>query len=213
MPTLRQPTSEFQRKNPGAKASPSISVQPAGSMRKQNMSCSPPYRPVAPLKPVGGGWKSVGDLLDHVQQVGVVQPGVAGGVDRAELAAQGEQLQGLLALRQRLGEHAGGRVRRQPIHRFLGDSREPAELAEAPVVHLVGSVVAGVEHQPLAGHRPGAERPGRLPDFQRLLFLPLEVLVEALPATGSVSSGVRRKSSCEARVRLVMDLLLVEHEG
>ena len=58
MPTERQPTSEFQRKNPGAKASPPMSVQPAGSMRKQNMSCSPPYRPVAPLKPLGGGWKS-----------------------------------------------------------------------------------------------------------------------------------------------------------
>ena len=57
MPTLRQPTSEFQTNMPGAKASPPISVQPAGSMRKQNMSCSPPYRPVAPLKPFGGGSK------------------------------------------------------------------------------------------------------------------------------------------------------------
>jgi hypothetical protein len=41
MPTDRLPTSEFQTKNPGANASPSISAQPAGSTRKQNRSCSP----------------------------------------------------------------------------------------------------------------------------------------------------------------------------
>ena len=35
------PTSEFQTKKPGANASPSISAQPVGSIRKQNMSCSP----------------------------------------------------------------------------------------------------------------------------------------------------------------------------
>ena len=41
MPTERLPTSLFQTKKPGANAWPSISAQPVGSMRKQNMSCSP----------------------------------------------------------------------------------------------------------------------------------------------------------------------------
>ena len=40
-PSERLPTSEFHRKNPGANASPLISTQPSGSMRKQNMSSSP----------------------------------------------------------------------------------------------------------------------------------------------------------------------------
>ena len=59
MPTDRLPTSEFQTKKPGANASPSISAQPAGSIRKANRSCSPQYSPVAPLNPAWGGWKSV----------------------------------------------------------------------------------------------------------------------------------------------------------
>ena len=61
MPTLRQPTSEFQTKKPGANASPSISAQPVGSMRKANRSCSPQYNPVPPgfIAPAfWGGMKS-----------------------------------------------------------------------------------------------------------------------------------------------------------
>jgi hypothetical protein len=38
MPTERLPTSEFQRKDPGAKIPPAISVQPVGSTKITNMS-------------------------------------------------------------------------------------------------------------------------------------------------------------------------------
>ena len=40
-PSVRRPTSEFQTKKPGAKASPLISAQPVGSIRKAKRSCSP----------------------------------------------------------------------------------------------------------------------------------------------------------------------------
>ena len=58
MPTVRRPTSLFQIKNPGANAWPSISAQPVGSIRKQNMSCSPQYNPVPPVTACCGGRKS-----------------------------------------------------------------------------------------------------------------------------------------------------------
>jgi hypothetical protein len=41
MPSERRPTSLFQTKKPGANASPPISAQPLGSIRKQKQSCSP----------------------------------------------------------------------------------------------------------------------------------------------------------------------------
>ena len=214
MPTERQPTSEFHTKNPGANASPPISVQPAGSMRKQNMSCSPPYRPVAPLKPLRRRLEVDGELLDHGQQVGVVQPGVAGGVDRAELAAQGEQLQGLLALRQ--ASRANTRAAVSGVSRLTVSLATPESRQSWPKLQSFiceGPVVAGVEHQPLAGDRPDAERPRRLPDFQRTAPSATGSAAEAPPATESISSGVRRKSSCEARVRLVMTCPLLELNG
>ena len=42
-----------------------------------------------PVEALGRGLEVVGELLDHGQQVGVVQPRVAGRVDRAELARPG----------------------------------------------------------------------------------------------------------------------------
>jgi hypothetical protein len=86
-------------------------------------------------------------------------------VDRAELAAESEQLQRFLASGQRFLEHTGRRVRRQPVDGFLGNAGQPAELAKAPVVHLVAAVVAGIQQQLVRHDHMRAERPGRLPDF------------------------------------------------
>ena len=87
---------------------------------------------------------------------------------------------GLLPRGKRLGEHAGRRVGRKPVDGLLGHARQPAKLAEAPVVHRERLVVAGVEHQASRSVLTGLAQSvcGRLPDFQRLLLLPLAVLRE-----------------------------------
>ena len=101
--------------------------------------------------------EAIGTVEHDVQQFGVVQPSVAGAVDRPGLVADGEDLQGLVAPRQRLGEHAGGRVRREPVDGLLGDAGQPAKLAEAPVVHREDLVLAASEQQTVRSHRPGPQ--------------------------------------------------------
>ena len=203
MPTVRQPTSEFQRKNPGAKASPSISVQPAGSMRKQNMSCSPPYRPVAPLKPFGRRLEVGGELLDHVQQVGVVQPRVAGGVDRAELAAQGEQAAGAsgpaAAFRANTRAAVSG-VSRLTVSLATPESRQSWPKLQSFIWNASSSPASSISRSVLTGLVQSVR--GGCQISSGLLLLPLEVLRET-SSDGKVSSGVRRNSSCEARVRFI----------
>ena len=131
-----------------------------------------------PVEAFRRGLETNGEFLDHGQQIGVEKPGVAGGVDRAELAAEGEQLQGLRSLRKGFAEHAGRGVGRKAIDGVLGHARQSAKLAKRPIVHLEGPVVAGVEHQPVASDRPDVQGPRGLPDFQSLLLLPLDVLRE-----------------------------------
>ena len=97
-----------------------------------------------------------GELLNQRQHVGVVEPRVAGGVERPQLVTLRVELQRLGAAWQGIGKDAGRRVGGQPIDRLLGNSRQAAELAETPVVGNVQAVVAGREHQPVASSGPAS---------------------------------------------------------
>ena len=67
------------------------------------------------------GWRlELWRALQHdVQQLGIEQPGIAGPVNGTGAVFLGVDLQRLVAPRQSLGEHAGGRVRRQPVDGLL----------------------------------------------------------------------------------------------
>ena len=59
-----------------------------------------------------------GEFLHHGQHIAVIQSGVAGRMDRAELLALGQQLQRLLASRQGFREDVGGSVGGKADSRF-----------------------------------------------------------------------------------------------
>ena len=157
-----------------------------------------------PVEALGRGLKFDGELLHHGQQVGVVEPRVAGGVDRAELLALGEQLQGLVAPRQGFAEDPCRRIGRKPIDGLLGHARQAAKLAETPIVHLERLVLAGRQNQPVRADRPGAQSVfGGCQSSTVCCFCHWQCC-ESTDSDGKHSSGVRRKSSLDARVRLLM---------
>ena len=135
----------------------------------------PGIQPGAAVDSFGRSLEINGVLLDHAQQVGVVQPGVARAVDRPKLVVRREQLQGLIAPRQRLGKRPGRRVRAEPIDRLLGNTGQPTKLAETPSVHLERPIVAS-QRQPtgIGGIRLDQSR--RNPAIDTHLLLPLAML-------------------------------------
>ena len=142
MPTVRRPTSLFQMKNPGANAWPSISAQPAGIDQEAEHVLLATIQSRA----AGDGflrWTEVRrEFVDQVQQVGIVEPGVAGRMNRTNLSITQQQLQRLVAHRKRLVKEPLRRIRAEPIDGLLGDVGQTTELAKAPVVHQERSIAA-----------------------------------------------------------------------
>ena len=67
-------------------------------------------------------------LTDHAQQLDIVEPRVAGAVDRTDHLGRSIDLQRLVAARQRLIEHQGGGLRREPVDRIPVDARHRTQL-------------------------------------------------------------------------------------
>ena len=87
IPTERLPTSEFQTKKPGANASPSISAQPVGSMRKRRGPAPRSRVPSPRSRRLLRRLEVDRELAEHRQEVRVVEPRVAVAVDRADQVA------------------------------------------------------------------------------------------------------------------------------
>ena len=61
----------------------------------------PGIQPSAAVESFGRSLEINGELPNHAEQIGVVQPGITRAMDRPKLVVRGEQLQGLIAPGQR----------------------------------------------------------------------------------------------------------------
>lgn len=112
------------------------------------------------------------------EKIEVVEAGVVDPVDGPYRRVTSEHLERLFAARERLVKCLGGCLGAQPIERVLGDSRQAARLAKAPIVEGVSLTFQFQSES--SGHRHRCDLPGRYPAVPGLLPVLLAVVPERL---------------------------------
>ena len=133
--------------------------------------------------PLGDGLlrrlKIGGELSDHREEVHVPQARVGRAVEGTDAILVGKDLERLVALGQRLGQHGAGRGGGETVHRVLAHLGQSAELREGPVVHGERAVAAHRQDQGVIVH-PGRESARGMPPVSGLLLLAVAVVPERL---------------------------------
>ena len=107
-----------------------------------------------------------------------MQPRVRDTMNGFDNVVRREDLEGLAIPRQGLLEHTTCGFRRQAVHGILAHIREPAELAETPVVHEEGAVAAERQVESVV-YRGGDQGLRVVPAVAGLLLLTPAVLPES----------------------------------
>ena len=157
-----------------------------------------------PVEAFRRGLEADGEFLDHGQQVGVEKPRVAGGVDRAELAALGEQLQGLrvpaAGSRRTRGTAVSGREAIDGVLGHAGQAGKAGQTTNRSSSKAPSLPASSIRPSP-ATDRTFNVRGGC--QISRVCCFCHWTCCESTPSDGKHSSGVRRKSSLDARVRFM----------